>query len=78
MTDLPDGLEELGFHSACNVRLEEVDVPRSLRTLTYGAAFNQPLEFMNWPDLQVLNFGLLFDQELKEVIFPATLKLGRH
>ncbi|CAK8992470.1 unnamed protein product [Durusdinium trenchii] len=65
------GLQELQF----NQSLENVILPRSLHSLTFGDDFNQSVLDMNWPSgILTLTFGHDFDHSLEGVSLPQNLQ----
>lgn len=49
--------------------------PALLQQLTFGFAFNRPIEGMAWPaSLQQLTFGELFDNPIEDVTWPNSLQ----
>ena len=56
-------------------RLNHVNLPSALQTLTFGEAFNRRLDDVIFPSsLKTLTFGDCFNQSLKDVNFPKSLR----
>ena len=56
-------------------RLNHVNLPSALQTLTFGEAFNRRLDDVVFPSsLKTLTFGDCFNQSLKDVNFPKSLR----
>eukprot|EP00903_Cladosiphon_okamuranus_P010478 g9914.t1 len=52
-----------------------VEWPESLKELTFGRCFNQPVEDVRWPSsLPKLKFGGRFNQSVKGRAWPASLQ----
>lgn len=72
---LPEGLEEMEFSGIFDRPLP-AKLPQTIRKITFGLKFNQPLHGIQWPSsLQQLTFGRSFDQKVDfEGALPASLK----
>ncbi|CAK9062469.1 unnamed protein product [Durusdinium trenchii] len=65
-------LQHLKLEAEFNDSLAGLGLPASLRSLTFGYRYNQPLKGVTFPALKALNFGGCFNQPLENL--PASLE----
>mmetsp|Transcript_9873 Transcript_9873/g.22001 ORF Transcript_9873/g.22001 Transcript_9873/m.22001 type:complete len:427 (-) Transcript_9873:150-1430(-) len=74
--ELPSSLKTLtiGENVHENMRMEGVNLPKNLESLTFQGFFNRNLEQVNLPSgLKSLTFGWLFNQSLEGSTLPSSL-----
>jgi hypothetical protein len=75
----PSSLTELEMPDTWNQPVAQLHLPPRLRKLTFGSAFDQPIQAdMKWPDtLETLTFGRGFNRSLAQWTPPPNLTLLR-
>ncbi|CAM9575904.1 unnamed protein product, partial [Ectocarpus fasciculatus] len=49
--------------------------PETLRKLTFGREFNEPIQGILWPpSLEEIHFGASFNQPIQDIVWPASLR----
>ena len=72
---LPMEFRVMMTDTSLEAAMEAVQWPLSLRTISFGDMFNQPISGAVWPpSLQQLSFGYYFNQPVAGVVWPASLR----
>ncbi|KAN0053030.1 hypothetical protein ACTA71_012511 [Dictyostelium dimigraforme] len=71
---LPPNLKKLKFGNNYTMEINaELNLPKTLTSLSFGARFNRPIDFRSLVNLTSLTFELLYGQELKVGSLPSSL-----
>lgn len=70
-----EGATELQYHKSSAGALERVTLPQSLRNITFGNSFDEPIDYLKLPSgVEHLTFGDSFNQNLDLLRLPENLR----
>eukprot|EP00434_Breviolum_minutum_P018350 symbB.v1.2.016191.t1/scaffold1223.1/size130870/4 len=70
-----EGATELQYHKSSAGALERVTLPQSLRNITFGNSFDEPIDYLKLPSgVEHLAFGDSFNQNLDLLRLPENLR----